>query len=155
MDIEALIAVQAESYQRAEGGLRSSWPRSSAMDARSWDLLGRAYVLRACDGDVAGTPSRPARRVYGGGRFVLVCDSRWGEAWNLKRTPWGSVVVAEGDGSEHRAVATDGLVRIVDRPGEDLLAAWVARHGSAPEWAAAWFEIRPERLVSYSASRSG
>jgi hypothetical protein len=70
---------------------------------------------------------------------------------NLERTPWASVVVSEGDAGEHRAVAADGPVTIIREASEQLLAVWEARHGSRAEWAAAWFEVRPTRLISYSA----
>jgi hypothetical protein len=70
---------------------------------------------------------------------------------NLERTPWASIVVAEGDAGEHRAVAVDGPATIARQPSEQLLAGWEARHGSRAEWAAAWFEIQPARLISFSA----
>jgi hypothetical protein len=70
---------------------------------------------------------------------------------NLERTPWASIVVAEGDAGEHRAVAVDGPAAITRQPSEQLLAGWEARHGSRADWAAAWFEIQPARLISYPA----
>ena len=66
----------------------------------------------------------------------------------------GSVVVADGDAGEHRAVAVDGAATITREPSEDLLAAWEARHGSRAKWAAAWFEIQLTRLISYSANKA-
>jgi hypothetical protein len=73
---------------------------------------------------------------------------------NLERTPWASIVVAEGDAREHRAVAADGPATIRSHPSEELLAIWEARHGSRAEWAAAWFEVQPTRLISYSAANT-
>ena len=70
---------------------------------------------------------------------------------NLRRTPWASLVVAAGEGDQHRAVAADGPTTIVARPPEELLAAWQERHGSRADWAAAWFELQPARLFSYAA----
>jgi len=66
--------------------------------------------------------------------------------------PWVSVVVEDGDGNSHRAIAVDGPVRIPDDPPERLLDVWEERHGSRAEWAAAWFELTPRRLASYTAS---
>jgi hypothetical protein len=47
----------------------------------------------------------------------------------------------------------DGPALVVDRPTEELLAAWEERHGSRADWAAAWFEVRPARLFSYRGAR--
>ena len=51
-----------------------------------------------------------------------------------------------------RPVAVDGPAAITREPSEQLLAAWETRHGSRAEWAAAWFQIQPARLISYSAN---
>ncbi len=71
---------------------------------------------------------------------------------NLRRTPWVSIVVSVGDSGAHQAVVIDGPVAITRDPPERVLAAWTARHGSDPDWADAWAEVQPERLVSYSAA---
>ena len=49
IDLEALIRLQEASFARAQGGLRSSWPRDSGMDAeqlRSF-LDGHRYCVLA------------------------------------------------------------------------------------------------------------
>ncbi len=73
---------------------------------------------------------------------------------NLERSPWASVVIEDGDGDAHRAVAVDGPVTITDQPAAEVLDAWEARHGRMAEWAVKWFELRPRRLVSYTARKS-
>ena len=50
------------------------------------------------------------------------------------------------------ATTTAQPVTIIDHPSERLLATWEARHGSRADWAAAWCEIHPSRLISYSAT---
>jgi hypothetical protein len=70
---------------------------------------------------------------------------------SLERTRWASVVVAEGDAGEHRAVVVDWPVAITRQPSKQLLSEWKARHGSRAQWAAAWFEIQPTGLLSYAA----
>src|SRR5207248_3147030 len=88
--------------------------------------------------------------------FTLFADAFWfatvagGRLRNLEREPWASVVVSEGEGSAHRAVAADGPVTIHREPPTGLLALWEERFGSNPEWAAAWLELQPERLFSYA-----
>jgi len=73
---------------------------------------------------------------------------------NITRTPWGSVVVTEGDAEDHRAVAADGPATVVEQPSEKVLAAWEEKHGSRAAWASAWFEIVPAWLVSYSPEKA-
>ncbi|MGI8571249.1 MAG: hypothetical protein ACR2L9_01225 [Solirubrobacteraceae bacterium] len=70
---------------------------------------------------------------------------------NLQRTPWVSVVISEGDRDAHRAVIIDGPVTVSVEASEELRRAWNIRHGNEAEWAAAWFELVPARLLSYSA----
>ena len=152
IDIEALVRLQEASFARAQGGLRGSWPRDSGMDAeqlRSF-LDGHRYCVLAT---TTAKPHPVARPVA----FTVIGASFWfatvagPRLRNLERTPWASIVVTEGDAGEHRAVAVDGSVTIIRQPSEELLATWEARHGSRADWAAAWFEIQPSRLISYSA----
>jgi nitroimidazol reductase NimA-like FMN-containing flavoprotein (pyridoxamine 5'-phosphate oxidase superfamily) len=89
--------------------------------------------------------------------FVALGEAFWfatvagGRLRNLEREPWASVVVTEGEGDSHRAVAADGPVTIHSRPPADVLALWEERFGSRPDWAVAWLELRPARLFSYAA----
>ena len=78
-----------------------------------------------------------------------------GRLRNLERTPWVSVVIADGEGDEHRAVAVDGPVTLHSEPPDGLLDLWEARFGSRAEWAVVWLELRPERLYSYDARPRG
>ena len=155
MDVGALIAVQAESFERAQGGLRSSWPSSSAMaEAELGSFLSaHSYCVMATATSRGYPIARPVAFTVVGASFwfATVAGAR---LRNLERTPRASVVVSEGDADEHRAVAIDGPVEVVEQPVEEMLTAWATRHGSVPDWAAAWFELRPTRLVSYSARRT-
>ncbi len=93
--------------------------------------------------------------------FTVVGSSFWlatvagNRLRNVERTPWISLVVAEGDRGTHRAVAVDGPVLILEQPPEELVAAWEARHGGRAEWASAWLEVTPARLFSYRAADAG
>jgi general stress protein 26 len=83
--------------------------------------------------------------------FASVVGSR---LRNLERTPWGSVVVAEGDRGSHQAVILEGPASVVGEPPDAVVDVWEKRHGSRAEWASAWFEIEPELLFSYQAEAS-
>jgi nitroimidazol reductase NimA-like FMN-containing flavoprotein (pyridoxamine 5'-phosphate oxidase superfamily) len=88
--------------------------------------------------------------------FTALGDTIWfatvagGRLRNIERTPWVSVVIADGEGDEHRAVVADGPVAVIARPTVELLELWNRRFASRAEWAAVWFELRPERLFSYT-----
>ncbi len=150
-EVESLMRIQEASYLNAEAALRGSWPRESAMEAGQL----RSFLDTHCYCVLATTTARnrPQARPVA---FVLFQGGFWfatvkgGRLRNIERTPWVSMVVAEGDGSGHRALAADGPVRIAEPP-EELIDAWEARVGSRPNWAAAWFELRPTRLYSYVA----
>jgi nitroimidazol reductase NimA-like FMN-containing flavoprotein (pyridoxamine 5'-phosphate oxidase superfamily) len=153
IDVEALIVLQEASFARAQRGLRDSWPRDSGMDAeqlRSFLDRNRYCVLATTTAQLHPV-ARPVAFTVIGASFwcATVAGPR---LRNLQRTPWASIVVAEGDAGEHHAVAVDGPVTIIDHPSERLLATWEARHGSRADWAAAWCEIHPSRLISYSAT---
>jgi nitroimidazol reductase NimA-like FMN-containing flavoprotein (pyridoxamine 5'-phosphate oxidase superfamily) len=148
----SLFEIQQASYVRADGALRGAWPAEQAMshDELEAFLAERTYCVLA-----TVTPGgRPQARPVA---FAAVDASIWfatvegGRLRNLEHSPWVSVVVAEGEGDRHRAVAADGPVVLVDKPPGHVLELWERRFGSRAEWAARWFELRPERLFSYRA----
>jgi hypothetical protein len=155
-DLDALIEVQRRSYETARGGLRGSWPETQA--------LGREELRRFLDELVYGVLA--TARLDGRAHAAPVAFSLDGGAFwvgsveglrlrNLRATPWASLVLFDGQrGERHRALTAEGPVRLHE--GANLRAvrhrldtAWVARHGSAPVWAAAFLELRPERVFSH------
>lgn len=155
IDADALGQLQEASLARAEEGLRNSWPRESAMDAEALGsfLAGHRYCVLATTTSKTHPVARPVAFTVVGASFwfATVAGAR---LRNIRHTPWGSVVVTEGDGNDHRAVAADGPATVFERPSEHVLAAWEGKHGSRAAWASAWFEIAPARLVSYSAKKT-
>jgi len=146
-----LFELQQESYRRADTALKGSWPPERAMKTAELDafLDERRYCVLA----TTTARNRPQARPVA---FTVFGDAIWcatvegGRLRNLRRTPWVSVVIAEGEGDEHRAVVADGPVVLFDDPPTGLLDAWERRFGSRADWAVAWLELRPERLFSYT-----
>jgi nitroimidazol reductase NimA-like FMN-containing flavoprotein (pyridoxamine 5'-phosphate oxidase superfamily) len=152
LDIDALIRIQEESYRRAGRGLTSSWPPESAMDAD--ELRSLLDQRRYC---VLATTNRDRRAIARPVAYSVLRQSFWfatvggARLANLKALPWASVVIEDGDAESHRAVAVDGSVTLINPPPPELLDVWERRHGSRADWAAAWFELRPQRLLSFRA----
>lgn len=149
----SLHAVQEASYRRASGGILSSWPPEHALGAVELEafLAERRYCVLATSTRRARPQARPVA-------FIPFGDALWfatgasGRLKNLERTPWASVVVSEGERDQHRALVADGPLTIAAAPPEGLLHAWEGRFGTRAEWAAAWLELRPERVYSYSSA---
>ena len=111
----------------------------------------RLYCVLATASPRGRAQARPVGFTFLGGAFWFATVAG-GRLRNLERRAWASVVVSEGEGNAHRAIAADGPVEIHELPPAGLLARWEERFGSQPEWAVAWLELRPERLFSYPAS---
>ena len=147
---DPLGRIQAASYERADRALAGSWPRERAMGDKT--LRGFLDERRYCVLATGSPRGRAQARPVG---FLVLGEVFWfatvagGRLRNLERTPWASVVVTEGEGDTHRAVAADGPVSVHREPPPGLLPLWVQRFGSEPNWAVAWLELRPERLFSY------
>jgi hypothetical protein len=120
----------------------------AAPELRSF-LDERLYAVLATTTRRAHAQARPIG-------FTVFDDSFWfatvagGRLRNLQRLPWASLVVSEGEGDAHRAVAADGPVVIQAEAPNELLELWNRRFGNPAGWAAAWAELRPERLFSYT-----
>src|SRR5258708_967448 len=114
IEVEALIRLQEASYVRADRGLRSSWPRESAMSAE--ELQSFLHECRYC---VLATTTAQGHAQARPVAFTVMGASFWfatvagGRLRNLERMPWASIVVADGEGDNHRAVAADGPATII------------------------------------------
>lgn len=147
-----LADIQEASYRLAGRALLTSWPRDRMMSAEALDrfLDDRRYCVLATTAKNGHPQARPVG-------FAVVDEAIWfatvagGRLRNLGRVPWTSIVVTDGEGDAHRAVAADGPVKLHEQPPHEVVAAWQARFGPRPEWAAAWFELHPSRLFSYAA----
>jgi len=148
----ALAAIQELSYARAGASLRSSWPPESAMDAAALSafLSRKDYAVLATTTPDGRPQAAPVAFFVQGGSF-WVATVAGPRLRNLRAAPHASLVVAEGDRGDHRAVRVEGRVRLHDGSElEPLRRAWQERHGSDPSWAAAFVELRPGLLFSYA-----
>ena len=158
--VRSLIEIQDRSYVQAGPGIRDSYPRRLAMDGP-----GLAAFLDRRRYAVLATGRRDGRPHAAPIAFSVFRDAFWiatvegARLRNLRTRPYASLVVMEGDArARHRAVIAEGPViihegaRIVETdPG--FGNAWRARHGRAPNWAAAMLELRPKRIFSFDGTR--
>lgn len=150
-DVVPLIEIQNSSFRRAGPGLRRSWPPSQAMNATELArfLSSKRYAVMAT--------TRPDKRPHIAPVGFLLLD---GVFWfasvtgarldNLKHIPYASIVVMEGEDEGHQAFLAEGPAT-PQRPRSDLDDLWEVRFQARPEWAAAFIEMKPERVLSYSA----
>jgi hypothetical protein len=157
-DAEAFVAIQERSYATAGQGIRASYPRSHAMDADR--LLGflrehRYAVLATARPDGRPQAAPVSYLVWGGAFwFALVAGAR---ERALRSNPYAALVIAEGEGRDHRAVVAEGPVALydpadLDRIGPEFSAAWQDRFRERPTWAALLAGLRPARLYSFDAT---
>lgn len=154
-DLDALLAAQGRSYGVAGEGLKRSWPEADSLDrdglyALLTDVHYGALATSRPDGRAHATPV--AFSVAAGAFWIGSVEGR--RLSNLRATPWGSLVIFDGSRGEHRALTAEGAIEIHE--GEAYAAVrgrldddWAARHGHAPDWAAAMLELRPEHVFSH------
>jgi nitroimidazol reductase NimA-like FMN-containing flavoprotein (pyridoxamine 5'-phosphate oxidase superfamily) len=155
-DIEGLAEIQRQSYARAGATLRGAWPEDTAMRTDELrDLLETlVYGVLATsrsDGRAHATPiafSFEERTFW----IATVAGLR---LRNLRLRPWAALVLSEGQREGgHRALTVEGPVVLweggdFETARERLDAVWATRHGRPPDWAAAFIQLKPERVLSY------
>lgn len=157
-DASALAELQRTSYAGARG-VKSSWPETDALDTDGIaELLGRRrYCVLATGRRDGRAHAAPVAFVVAGGAFWFGTVQGL-RLRNLRATPWGSLVVMEGEGDAHVALTAEGPVTLHEGDARDaafepLRERWLELHEQAPDWAHAFVELHPERLFSYAASR--
>lgn len=88
---------------------------------------------------------------FAGRRFWLPTMAGTTRERNVRAGRYVSLVVAEGEGSDHKAVLSEGPAEPVADLDERVADAWRERHGNLPEWADAWIRVEPSKLFSYDA----
>ncbi|MGH2694067.1 MAG: pyridoxamine 5'-phosphate oxidase family protein [Actinomycetota bacterium] len=151
-DIEGLIATQKASFERAGSGLRASWPRERSMDAAALAefLSSRRYAVLATTRPDGRAHAAPVAFLFAQGAF-WIATVEGARLRNLRHHPYASIVIMEGEGDNHRALLAEGDVALHQESAQ-LQSLWTERVGSPPDWAAAFIELRPNRVFSYAAS---
>jgi Pyridoxamine 5'-phosphate oxidase len=145
---DVLGDLQERSFARATAATNSSYPPenrlspgqlASYLDRRSFAVVGTGRA----DGRPHAAMSVFVRR---GTTFWLPTMAGSVRERNLRRTPWLTMVIAEGDHPVHIAVIAEGpaeIVALADVPA-DVQAAMTG------DWVSEWIRMTAERLLSYA-----
>jgi hypothetical protein len=145
---ELLASLQERSFARATPATATSYPperRLSAtqlaayLDRRRYAVVGSTRA----DGRPHAAMSVYIRRDT---TFWLPTMAGSVRERHLRVTPWLTMVIAEGDDTDHVVVIVEGPTEI-DVPAQvpaDVRAAVSA------DWASAWIRLTAERLLSYA-----
>lgn len=145
---ELLGDLQERTFARATAATAISYPperRLSAAQLASY-LDRRAFaVVSSTRGN--GRP-HTAMSLYRrrGLKFWLPTMAGSVRERNLRRTPWLTMVIAEGDHPEHIAVIIEGPTEVIEPP---QVPADVRDTASA-DWISTWIRLTAERLLSYA-----
>ena len=90
--------------------------------------------------------------VFSGDAFWLPTMAGTARERNVRSGGYVSLVVAEGDDADHKAVLAEGTAEVRPKPDDAMVAAWTEKHGKLPAWASAWIKVDPAKLFSYDAA---
>ena len=89
--------------------------------------------------------------VFTGEAFWLPTMAGTARERNVRASGHVSLVIAEGDGADHKAVLAEGAAEVRSEPEDPVVGAWTERHGKVPDWASAWIRVELSRVFSYDA----
>lgn len=155
-DLEELLEVQRQSYARAGASLRGAWPEESALRREELrDFLGRlVYGVLATARPNGRAHATPIAFSLEDGAFWIATVASV-RLRNLRTNPWASLVLTDGQrAGRHSALTAEGPATLHEGAAFEAVRArfdegWRTRHGQAPDWAVAFIELRPERILSY------
>jgi general stress protein 26 len=155
-DLEELLEVQRQSYAEAGTGLRAAWPEETALSQEELhDLLERlVYGVLATARPDGRAHATPIAFSFEDGAFWIATVASL-RLRNLRASPWAALVITEGQrGGGHSALTAEGPVTLHEgdefkAARERLDEAWATRHGRVADWAVAFIELRPERILSF------
>lgn len=152
-DLSFLEQLQERSFAAATSATRASYPperRMSASDLAHY-LARRRYLVIATVRKDGRPHAALSAFVFSGKSFWLPTMSGTARERNVRTTGFVSLVVAEGDGADHKAVLSEGPAEVLPGLEGSAAAAWSERHGDRPAWATAWIKVEPTKVFSYDA----
>jgi hypothetical protein len=146
MELEAL---QEESFARATAATVSAFPAERRLTGQQLaDYLDRRRFAVIGTGRPDGRPHAAMSAFYRRGAvFWLPMVGGSVRERNLRRQPWLTLTVTEGDHGPHVVVIIEGKATIV----QPLAVPSGVRSAVTGDWVEAWARLSPSRLLSYGA----
>jgi hypothetical protein len=151
--VEWLDKLQEESFAGANAATAGSFPAERRLSGARI-----AGVFRTRRNAVVSTTRRDGRPHSTPSSFVLFGTAIWlpvlakaARAAHVRRQPWISMVIAEGQLETHGVVIVEGPAELVTQPPEGLIEAARAKLGGVA-WVERWIRLQPERLLSYASA---
>jgi nitroimidazol reductase NimA-like FMN-containing flavoprotein (pyridoxamine 5'-phosphate oxidase superfamily) len=119
-------------------------------------LARRQYLVLATAREDGRPHATSSSFVVHDGHFWIPTEAGTLRLKNLRAHPYASIVVAEGDGAEHRVVLAEGpvaIIEVADTPAA-AIEEYAAKFGRQPGWARVWLRMSPAKLFSYDAAGS-
>jgi len=114
-------------------------------------LASRRYLVVATTRADGRPHVAPSAFLLAAERFWLPVTAGTVRERNVRRSSYVSLVLAEGDDADHKAVLSEGPAEVVAAPEDRVAAEWTRRQGPLPEWATGWIVVSPEKLFTYDA----
>ena len=140
--------LQSRSFERATAATNASYPPEHRLGAAQLEsFLDRRKYAVVGSGRKDGRPHAAMSLYYRRGTtFWLPTMAGSMRERNIRRTPWLTLVIAEGDDPVHIAVIAEGPAEVVE-PAE--VPADV-RDALSSDWVSSWLRLTAERLLSYA-----
>jgi hypothetical protein len=103
--------------------------------------------------------TRPDGRAHAAPTLFSVCaETFWlptlggaARLGNVRAHPWLALSILEGEHDTHAAVLTEGPAEVVlSVPDEVRRITEVRNRGGSLDWATAWLQMTPQRLLSFA-----
>jgi PPOX class probable F420-dependent enzyme len=160
--LPSLSEVAEASLDWASPATAEAWPREDSLPGPELERFveGKRYAVLAT--------TRPDGRPHAAmvafaphaGRIYLPAMAGTARVRNLAAEPTASLVVTQGEGTEHVAVVIEGDAVLHEDPAElmdgFLRALWRGRYGSnLDDWVDSVVELVPTKVLSHRADRTG
>lgn len=153
-EVPFLQELQDRSFALASEATKTSYPDEHRMSGAALaDYLARRRYLVMATVRSSGRPHAALSAfVFSNHRFWLPTMAGTARERNVRAVRAVSLVVAEGDGADHRAVLIEGSAEVLLEAEASAAHYWTQRHDKPPDWADSWIKVAPTKLFSYDAA---
>jgi hypothetical protein len=143
-----LAALQERSFARASAATVSAFPAERRLTGQQLaDYLDRRAFAVVGTGRPDGRPQTAMSSYFRRGTvFWLPMVGGSARERNLRRQPWLTMTIPEGDHVDHVVVIIEGIAAIVP----PIAVPADVRSAVSGDWVEIWARLTPSRLLSYA-----